>query len=264
MEAKEFLKKFSPVSNEFIDDFFNITNYNYFENNFIIDIDNVCKWLKINKGNLKSTLKNSYTKNIDYTVERIKKEKGSGSGATIKEKILLTPFCFKKVCQLTKSKKGNEVREYFIKVEETFIKYRDYTIKGLQEKIKKLENNQKPKVYPKKGVIYAFETPNSPHNSLYKIGKTKDLKQRLKSHQSPLSDDINILYYFETDDINSVEKCAKMFMKKFQYRKYKEVYQVNIDIIKDVISNCGKISENIKIKESSKNDNKYFLHISRE
>ena len=65
MEAKEFLKKFSPVSNEFIDDFFNITNYNYFENNFIIDIDNVCKWLKINKGNLKSTLKNSYTKNID-------------------------------------------------------------------------------------------------------------------------------------------------------------------------------------------------------
>ena len=28
MEAKEFLKKFSPISNEFIDDFFNITNYN--------------------------------------------------------------------------------------------------------------------------------------------------------------------------------------------------------------------------------------------
>ena len=53
-------------------------------------------------------------------------------------------------------------------------------------------------------------------------------------------------------------------MKKFQYRKYKEVYQVNIDIIKDVISNCGKISENIKIKESSKEDNKYYLHISRE
>jgi hypothetical protein len=38
---------------------------------------------------------------------------------------------------------------------------------------------------------------------------------------------------------------------------------VNIDIIKDVISKCGKISENIQIKESSK-DNKYYLHISKE
>ena len=65
-----------------------------------------------------------------------------------------------------------------------------------EEKIKKLEHNQKPKIYPKRGVIYVFETPNSPQNSIYKIGKTKDLKQRLKSHQSPLSHDINILYFF--------------------------------------------------------------------
>ena len=132
---------------EFIDDFFNIINYNNFENNLSINIDIICKWLNIRKDTIKKLLKHSYNKNIDYIVERIKKEKGSGSGATLKEKILLTPLCFKKVCQLTKSKKGNEVREYFIKVEETLFKYKDYIIQGLQEKIKKLENNQKPKVY---------------------------------------------------------------------------------------------------------------------
>ena len=64
-------------------------------------------------------------------------------------------------------------------------------------------------------------------------------------------------------DINSVENCVKNACRKHQYRKYKEVYQVNIDIIKDVVSNCGKISENIQIKEGSK-DNKYYLHISKE
>ena len=32
-------------------------------------------------------------------------------------------------------------------------------------------------------------------------------------------------------------------MKKYQYRKYKEVYQVNIDIIKDFINKCGNIAE---------------------
>ena len=117
MDIKNFLKKFTNVSNSFIDDFFSINNYTDFSNNFIINLDIVSKWLEVHKGNIKNTLIKSYKKNIDYTIEKIKKVKGSGSGATLKEKILLTPNCFKKICQLTKSKKGNEVREYFIKVE---------------------------------------------------------------------------------------------------------------------------------------------------
>ena len=255
----DFLKKYSSISNTFLEDFFNLYNRNTSDNDFVIDLKNVAKWLKVNLKVLRETLKKSYTKNIDYIDNSNKIQKKGSGGHTLKI-TLLTPNCFKKICQLTKSKKGNEVREYFIKVEETLFRYKNYIIEGLEEKIKKLEQNQKPKVYPKRGVIYVFETPNSPQNSLYKIGKTKDLKQRLKSHQSPLSHDINILYYFETEDIDSVEKCAKTFMKKYQYRKYKEVYQVNIDIIKEVISSCGKIPENIKLKENK--DNKYFMHIS--
>ena len=255
----DFLKKYSSISNTFLEDFFNLYNRNTSDNDFVIDLKNVAKWLKVNLKVLRETLKKSYTKNIDYIDNSNKIQKKGSGGHTLKI-TLLTPNCFKKICQLTKSKKGDEVREYFIKVEETLFKYKNYIIEGLEEKIKKLEQNQKPKVYPKRGVIYVFETPNSPQNSLYKIGKTKDLKQRLKSHQSPLSHDINILYYFETEDIDSIEKCAKTFMKKYQYRKYKEVYQVNIDIIKEVISSCGKIPENIKLKENK--DNKYFMHIS--
>ena len=41
-----------------------------------------------------------------------------------------------------KSKKGDEVREYFIKVEETLFKYKNYIIEGLEEKIKKLEKER--------------------------------------------------------------------------------------------------------------------------
>lgn len=257
----DFLKKYSSISNLFLEDFFSLYDNNTSENDFVIDLKNVAKWLKVNIRVLRETLKNSYRKNIDYRDFTSKIQKKGSGGHTIKT-TMLTPNCFKKICQLTKSKKGDEVREYFIKVEETLFKYKDYIIQGLEEKIKKLEHNQKPKIYPKRGVIYVFETPNSPQNSIYKIGKTKDLKQRLKSHQSPLSHDINILYFFETEDIDSVERCAKTFMKKYQYRKYKEVYQVNIDIIKEVISSCGKIPENIKFKENQ--DNKYFLHMSKE
>jgi len=79
---------------------------------------------------------------------------------------------------------GNHVREYFIQVESLLNKYKDYIIDGMQEKITKLEKNQNPKISPEKGVIYIFQTPNSQENSLYKIGRTKDLKKRFQSHQS--------------------------------------------------------------------------------
>jgi hypothetical protein len=108
-----FIKKYSSISNTFLEDFFSINNYNDFSNNFIINLDIVSKLLEVHKGNIKNTLIKSYKKNIDYTVERIKKGKGTGRGATTKEKILLTPICFKKICQLTKSKKGDEVRELY-------------------------------------------------------------------------------------------------------------------------------------------------------
>ena len=45
---------------------------------------------------------------------------------------------------------------------------------------------------------------------LYKIGRTTDLKQRLQSHQSPLSHDINVLFYYECDNIVEIEKCIKI------------------------------------------------------
>jgi predicted GIY-YIG superfamily endonuclease len=130
---------------------------------------------------------------------------------------------------LTKSKKGNEVREYFIQVESLLDKYKNYIINGMKDKINKLEKSQKPKINPEKGVIYIFQTPNSSENSLYKIGKTKNLKQRLKSHQSPMAYDIEILFYYESDNIQEIESCIKTLMKKYQYRKYKEVYKINID-----------------------------------
>jgi hypothetical protein len=69
---------------------------------------------------------------------------------------------------------GNQVREYFIQVESLLNKYKDYIIESMQDKIKKLEKDQIPKVSPEKGVIYIFQTPNSTENSLYKIGRTKD------------------------------------------------------------------------------------------
>ena len=155
----------------------------------------------------KKTLLKSYRKNIDYIIKKVVKTKGSGGHNA--EKILLTIRCFKKFCQLTRSKHGDDVRNYFIDVEITLNKYKNYIIDGLSEKLTTIEEGRKPKINPEKTIIYIFKTADTPENSLYKIGRTKDLTKRLQSHQSSLSEDIEILFYLETDDSKTVESFIK-------------------------------------------------------
>jgi hypothetical protein len=37
-----------------------------------------------------------------------------------------------------------------------------------------------------------------------------------------MGNDIEILFQYETDNIDQVESCIKSYMKKAQYRKYKD------------------------------------------
>jgi phage anti-repressor protein len=262
-----FLKKYSTIPNNFLDDFFNIFNKTTFnDSDKIINIEIVAKWLNVQNHKLRETLIKSYKNGIDYKIEKVNKP--FGKGGQTKKIIFITSNCFKKICQLTKSKKGNEVREYFIQVESLLYKYKDYIIEGMKEKITKLEKDQKPKINPEKGVIYIFQTPNSNENSLYKIGRTKDLKERLKSHQSPLSHYIDILFYYESDNIIEIENCIKTLMKPYQYRKYKEVYKININIIKSLIEECDSIiidtEQKVKLSKLKDDSNKlYYVNISK-
>jgi len=240
MNHIDFLKKYSSVSNEFIDDFFGMYDINTKQTDIVIDLEKVVKWLNAVKGNLKETLKRSYKFGIDYTVMRVKKKKGEGSGATIKELILISPDTFKLLCMQSNAKKGKEVRQYYLSIENLLIKYREYIIQGLNDKIKALENNQKPKINPTKGILYILRADDN-HDDVFKIGKSKKLKNRLKSYNSGRANDIEVLHIYECDDIGRVETCVKNAMKQFQYRNYKEVYQVNINIIKDAMNDCGDL-----------------------
>jgi len=56
-------------------------------------------------------------------------------------------------------------------------------------------------------------------------------------------------------------------MKKYQYRKYKEVYKININIIKSLIEQCDKIiidtEQKIKLTSLKNNPEKlYYINIS--
>jgi phage anti-repressor protein len=245
MEFKDFLIKYTTISKNFIEDFHNIIKEDYFENyyDFLIDSEILRKWLQITTNKeFKETIKKSYKINVDYKLEKNKKTEGSGGHN--REVIILTPEATKKICLMTKSKMGNDVRQYFIDLELAFYKYKNYIIDGMTKKINQLENNLKPKINSTKGIIYVFRALNTENATLYKIGRTISSKQRFNSHNSPLANDLEIIMTYEADNIEQLESCVKIMMKKTQFRKYKEIYQVNLDIIKNVIKDCD-----VKLKQ---------------
>lgn len=259
MELVNFLKKYSKISNAFIDDFFGLYDFSN-KYAFSVDLDKLVKWLKTQKDGIKRTLSTSYIKDVDYIIEKNTGKK-TGSGGHNKETILLTSNCFKLLTMRSSTAKAEQVREYYLELENLIDDYKNYIIEGLNNKIKALENNQKPKVNPRKGVFYILQT--SDDATLYKIGKTANLKKRLLNYNADKSNDFRPIFVYETDEIDKIESCVKLHMKEYQYRKYKEVYQVNIEIIKKIVNECMKSTNKInlikKYKPIKQDGGNYFV-----
>jgi phage anti-repressor protein len=257
IEFSEFLKKYSTIPNQFIDDFFKIIkNYNDFDNLFYINLDVVTRWVDQKKSNIKRTLVKNFSKNIDYSIEKI--EVGRGKP---KENILLKSSTFKKLCMMLNNKKAKEVREYFLKVEETLDKYKNYIINSLKTQVKKMDTSLKSRKKPSKGVIYGFEI-NDNNRKFIKIGKSKDFLQRMKQHNSSHADKIDVEFIFETDNFDEVEGCIKGIMKKYQYRKGKEVYEVEMDKLKELTDGCDKLTK--KFHKTMEGKNNVIIVIEKE
>ena len=258
---KDFLLEYSTIKKIFIEDFYEIIREDYFDvsDKFLINSNTLQEWLHItSRQDFHDTIKRSYIKDKDYIITKSNKK---GIGKNNEKNYMLTPDCAKMILQSTKSKKGIEVRKYFIEIEKMLYKYKDIIIKNLNDEIDKLRENQKPKKEVKKSVLYIFQALNT-ELTLYKIGKTKNIKNRLKSYNSNLANDLKIVREFETDNIDLVETCIKTLMKHAQYRKYKEIYEVNLEIIEKLMKQCDS---NINLIKSITNkkllNDKLYMYI---
>ena len=123
----------------FISSFYCYLNYNQ-TTDFIIDLDNVWKWLGFQqKYNAKYLLEKYFMINIDYKIllPNIQGQK-DGRGGHNKETIMLNIKTFKLFCIKAGTKKANEIHEYFIKLEELL-----YTIIQEESNELKLQLNYK-------------------------------------------------------------------------------------------------------------------------
>lgn len=261
-ELAKFLKKLSSIPNDFIDDMFSLYNPDTAQTDFAVDLDAISKWLHVRKDNLMATLKASYTAGVDYEV--IKKPSPhitSKYGRNAYKQVLLTPDCFKRLCMRSKGKTSEDVRSYFIQVEALVMKYRNHMMKGMQEDIERLESNMRARKllkpeHAKEGYIYVLRA-SPKHDTVVKIGRTRDLVRRLREHTAALADDPEILYTFKTDNVAAVESCLKGWLKDRQWLRgrYKEVYKADINMVKNIIHGCDMVGH-IKTVSKPPNANK--------
>ena len=76
-----------------------------------------------------------------------------------------------------------------------------------------LKKNQKSKINIKKGVVYIIKAQNSLTTNVYKLGRSTNLKNRLKNYNSGNANDIEPLFILEVNDIEKVESCVKNLVK---------------------------------------------------
>ena len=251
-------KKYSSINNKFIDDFFSLYDVKTSNDDFVINLENVAKWLNCKKFTLNDTIKNTYQINIDYRISKSINQKSTGRP---REEVMITPNCFKRLCMMSRTEKAEEVRSYFIALEDHINKYKGYIIEGLNKKVAKYETELRPQeIKNESGSIYVLKTTESIED-VYKLGKAKNFKQRLQTHQTSHPEKLDIAYVYETDMIDQVESCLKNLLKTKGYRKRKEFYEIDIDILKTLIKmcECMTLSVRKKTKDIKNEECKYIL-----
>ena len=129
----------------FLSSFYCYLKYD-FKNDYVIDLDNVWKWLGFQqKYHAKYLLEKQFIININYKIfapeaSGAKKESRGGHN---KEVIMLNVETFKKFCLKAGTKKADEIHDYFIKLENIMFEITKEEGDELKQQVLTLENKNK-------------------------------------------------------------------------------------------------------------------------
>jgi len=181
--------------------------------------------------------------NYDYIIEYIVIKRDIG-GST-REDTYISSNCFKELCMLSRTGKAKEVRKYFISMEKLVKRYHEMIKEKMYKKIGLLMKNQRPVPNIRGGVIYIMEALNS-DVTLYKLGRTDNLRNRFHTYNTGNANDVEPLFILKVNDIDTVEGCVKNFVRDHQYRKYREIYEIDINILKQIMVTCNDFVNSMK------------------
>lgn len=185
----------------FITSFYCFLNYHP-KNDFIIDLDNVWKWLGFSqKVKAKQLLERNFTINTDYTLLLYNevKQKNKVRGGHNKETFLLSVKTFKSLCLKACTKQADKIHEYYIKLEETLNDIIEEENNELKQQLssaeKLIETSEEDKYklrektlieqFPQNTQCFYYgiiDNVSDNNEKLIKFGNSNNLKSRVTTH----------------------------------------------------------------------------------
>jgi len=223
----------------FINSFYCYLNYNN-SNDFVIDLDNIWKWLGYSiKHNAKTTIEKFFKENIDYKIIYNNKLAPEGPGASCKtinnhggnnrQIIMLNVKCFKSLCLKSRTDKANQIHDYYIKLEELINKTIEEETDELRLQLKQkdeiiLEVKEESEYQKQKAVedilfslfpinteciyIGTIQNSNEENETLIKFGHSNDLHKRVLEHRKTYNNFI-LIKAFKVQNKVEIENLIK-------------------------------------------------------
>jgi len=220
---------------------------NYDKNvDFVVDLDNVWKWLGFNqKVKASALLEKHFKLDIDYKKvafphgkANVEEEKHSLTkhGGQNKQTILLTIKCFKSLCLKAQTKKASEIHEYYMKLEEVLqeiveeetdelrlqleqnknlILEKDNTIVNIKKEKQKAVEQAIVVQFPVNTECIYFGTIDNTTEAgekLIKFGHTNDLSTRLVDHRKKYTNFV-LVNAFRVQNKVEIENLIKNYPK---------------------------------------------------
>ena len=101
-----------------------------------------------------------------------------------------------------------------------------------------IKNNIKKPIEVIGGHIYILKAQNTTQKDMYKLGNSEDMKKRLRTYNTGNANNIEPLFIMKVNDIVKVEGCIKNIAKDYQYRKNKEVYNIDFKFLQKLCMKC--------------------------
>jgi phage anti-repressor protein len=250
---EDFIIKRSNIPKDFLIDFFNLGGDTYGDTYKNINFDDIVKWLNVQKNHLKRLLVANFKIMDDYTEKKVL-IKNNKRGANYVSKIMLTPDCFKELCMLSKSEKAKGVRKYYIIAEGLLRDHFELIVNNLNKELGLIKNNIKKPIEVIGGHIYILKAQNTTQKDMYKLGNSNNMKKRLRTYNTGNANNIEPLFVIKVDNIKMVEGCIKNIANEYQYRKNKEVYNIDFKFLQKLCIKCKNFIDQLT-KEFVKNKN---------
>jgi hypothetical protein len=253
----------------FVSSFYCYLNYDH-KKDFVIDLDNVWKWLGFSqKDAAKRALEKCFINDIDYKcllhrhveqknntlVPEASGTKKIGRGGHNKEKFMLSVKTFKSLCLKAGTKKADEIHEYYLKMEEMIhqvvqeesdelrlqLEQKDKEIEKNIQKLATNEHNARKAVeqaiinqFPLNTECVYFGTIDNRlgEEHLIKFGQTNDLQSRIYYHRAKF-DNFILVNAFKVQNKVEIENLVKNHQKI-----KKQIRQISIGekVYKEIIA----------------------------